>query len=258
MRCFRLTIAYDGTDFLGWQWQPGQRTVQGALEAALARVAQSASRAVASSRTDAGVHALGQAVSLLAETRLDASTLGRALNANLPRDMVVRKVEEAPSGFHAIEHARGKRYRYVIHNAPLPDPLARRYAWQIAQPLDVASMHAAAQALVGPHDFRGYQSAGSRRVSTLRTVRELRIVRCDMPPESFDGAGEARRVVLEVEADGFLYNMVRNIVGTLVEVGRGKRPVQWPAEVLAAGDRRLAGMTAPPHGLYLLRVFFDF
>jgi len=249
MRCLRLTVAYDGTDFFGWQWQPAQRTVQGTLEGAIARITDQASRAVGSSRTDRGVHALGQTVSLTISTRLDAATLKRALNAHLPSDLAVLAVAEAPLGFHAINDAIAKRYRYVIDDGPVPDLFSRRYAWYVPQSLDAQQMHNAARALVGKHDCKSYESAGSRRLHTVRTIHSLAVQRCP-----FQG-GE--RVVIEVEADGFLYNMARNIVGTLVEVGRRRRSVEWPAEVLAAGDRRLAGMTAPPHGLYLLRVLLD-
>jgi tRNA pseudouridine38-40 synthase len=249
-RCVRLIVAYDGTGFSGWQYQPQRRTVQGVLEQAVARIAPQAERAVASGRTDAGVHALAQAVSLRLHTRLDNGTLQRALNAYLPEDVQVLSVDDAPRGFHAIDDARGKRYRYVIDDGIRRDLFSRQHAWFVRQRLDVGSMQRAARWLIGQHDFRSFQSAGSPRVSTVRTVRDVSVER--RPYQS----GE--RVLIEIEADGFLYNMVRNVVGTLVEVGRGRQGVDWPAAVLAAGDRCQAGMTAPAHGLYLLRVYFDF
>jgi tRNA pseudouridine38-40 synthase len=249
MRTLHLTIAYDGTDFFGWQWQPAQRTVQGVLESAFEKIADPTSRAVASGRTDTGVHALGQAVNISIASRLDTATLQRALNARLPDDVVVLSVVEASDTFNAIDDSRGKRYRYVIDDSPWPDLFSRRYAWHVRQRLNVDEMHLAIQSLAGQHDFKGYESSGSQRVTTVRTIREFQVARSEYQ--------NGERVLIEVEADGFLYNMVRNLVGTLVEVGRGKRPPTWPAEVLAAKDRRLAGMTAPPHGLYLLQVYFD-
>lgn len=246
MRFLKLTVAYDGTGFFGWQWQPDRRTVQGELEAVLRRITSESLRAVASGRTDAGVHALGQVVSVATECRLPPDVLRRAMNAYAPPDLAVLDVQEAPQGFHATNDAIAKRYRYVIHDGPLRDVFSRHFAWQVRHRLDVGAMGDAARALVGRHDFKSYETAGSARACTVRTVRELSVQR-----EAGSG-----RIVIEVEADGFLYNMVRNIVGTLVEVGRGKRPSSWPGEVLAARDRRLAGATAPPQGLYLLCVRF--
>jgi len=248
MRFLKLTLAYDGTDFSGWQWQPGRRTVQGELETAIQKVTGEQLRVVASGRTDAGVHALAQGVSFATNTRLGADVLRRALNANLPPDMTVHEVVDVREGFDAIDEALSKRYRYVMRDGPQRDVFARRYAWCVHHELDAEAMHEAAQALRGTHDFKSYETSGSARVSTVRTIRELSARR---------GAAETRApIVVEVEANGFLYNMVRNIVGTLVQVGRGKRDVAWPQEVLALRDRRRAGMTAPARGLFLVRVTF--
>lgn len=249
MRCFHLTVAYDGTDFFGWQWQPDRRTVQGAMEEAIERVTGDTLRVVGSGRTDAGVHAHGQAVSFHSSTRLAPDVLLRALNANLPRDVRVLQAVEAASDFCAMRASTGKRYRYLIHNAPIPDVFSRGRAWFVYDHLDIDAMGEAAQRLVGRHDFKTYETSGSPRVGTCRTIRELTVVQTS--PGS-----DPSRIAIEVEADGFLYNMVRNLVGTLVEVGKGKQPVAWPAEILAARDRRLAGPTAPPQGLYMLRAYF--
>lgn len=246
MRSFRLTLSYDGSAYVGWQVQDHGRTIQAELEAALRQVTGQAVRAVASGRTDAGVHAIGQVVSFRCETRLTADVLRRALNANLPRDIVVREVREAPDGFHAIRDALRKRYRYVVQDGPVRDVFGRAYSWYYAQRLDVEAMQAAARALVGRHDFRSFEAAGSPRVSSVRTIFELTVQR--------HGGEFLDRVSFEVEADGFLYNMVRNLVGSLVEVGSGRREVGWIAEVLAARDRRRAGATAPPQGLFLVNV----
>ena len=246
MRTLRLTIAYEGTDFSGWQWQPDRRTVQGVIEAAVKRVTGESLRVVASGRTDAGVHALGQVASLSIDSSLSAPTLARAWNANLPRDVTILDVAEALPGFHAIEHAVAKQYRYVIQDGPTQDIFSRRYAWHVRHSLDAAAMHQSAESLLGTHDFRTFESAGSPRVSSVRTIRSFTVQR----KEYQDG----ERLLLEVEADGFLYNMVRNLTGTLVEVGKQKRPVIWPSQILGKRDRCLAGMTAPPQGLYLVRV----
>lgn len=246
MRWLKLTLAYDGTEFSGWQRQPGRRTVQGTLEAAWRAVTGESVDSTASGRTDAGVHALGQTVGIATEARLDNATLVRALTANLPEDVVVRSVENAPDSFDATADAVSKRYRYSIHCGRLPDLFRRRYVWHIPRPLEVAAMHRAAQSLVGTHDFASFQAAGSPRESTVRTICELSVQ---------DRAGEwGEQVTIEVEGDGFLYKMVRNIVGTLVEVGRGKRSETSLEEVLRARDRAAAGQTAPPHGLILVAV----
>jgi tRNA pseudouridine38-40 synthase len=226
--------------------QNNGRTIQAELEAALLQVTGESIRAVASGRTDAGVHALGQVVSFCSGTRLSAEVLRKALDANLPRDIVVREVREAPDGFHAIRDALRKRYRYVVQDGPVRDVFSRTQAWYCAQRLDVAAMRSAACALLGKHDFSSFEAAGSPRVSSVRTIYDLTVER---------RSGDfLERVVFEVEADGFLYNMVRNLVGSLVVVGRGRQEPAWIARVLAAQDRKVAGMTAPPQGLFLVRV----
>ncbi|MDX1945793.1 MAG: tRNA pseudouridine(38-40) synthase TruA [Pirellulaceae bacterium] len=246
MPTFKLTLAYDGTDFVGWQWQPGQRTVQEELEKAIERITLQKTRCVASGRTDAGVHALGQVVGFRSETWLDGPALCKAINAELPEDMVVFEIATTYDDFHPIRDALRKRYRYLIQDGRPRDIFDRRYVWHLYRRLDVEAMAEAAKALVGKHDFVSFQTSGSRRLTTERTVLDLLVER--------RWAELTDRVVIEVEADGFLYNMVRNIVGTLVEVGKGKQPVTWPAEVIAKRDRRAAGMTAPAQGLYLIGV----
>jgi tRNA pseudouridine38-40 synthase len=248
MRTLKLTLAYDGTAYAGWQVQPGQRTLQGTLEAALAKITRETIRVTASGRTDAGVHALGQVVSFHTESSLPADVFQRALNAELPDDMVVLAAAEAPAGFHAIRDAVRKRYRYLLHDGRVSDVFRRHEVWHYREPLDAAAMHRAAQALLGKHDFRSFESAW-QRTSSVRTIFDISVVR--------GRSGDENLIALEVEADGFLYNMVRAIVGTLVEVGRGTRGESWSAEVLAAQDRRTAGMTAPPQGLFLLRVEYN-
>ncbi|HEV2973306.1 MAG TPA: tRNA pseudouridine(38-40) synthase TruA [Pirellulales bacterium] len=256
MRTLKLTIAYDGTDFLGWQFQPGRRTVQQTLQDVLGKITGETISVVASGRTDSGVHALGQAVSFETGSRLSDDVLARALNAELPDDMAVIAVERAPYDFHVIRDAARKRYRYVLQDGLVADVFSRRYAWHVFRPLDAGVMHRAAQALVGRHDFSSFETSGSERTTTVRTVFELTVARQAIQSGWRGGAG-ADEIHIEVAADGFLYNMVRNIVGTLVEVGRGVRDETWPAAVLAARDRRAAGPTAPPQGLFLVSVEFE-
>lgn len=248
MRTLKLTLAYDGTNYFGWQYQPDKPTLQGTLEATLAGITQETIRVAGSGRTDAGVHALGQVVSLQTDTRLSCAELMKALNATLPEDMAVISIDDVPDGFHAIRSAIRKRYRYQIYDGPAPDVFRRRYIWRLRHRLDERSMHEAGQALVGTHDFASFETQGTERESSVRTVHELSVQRGD--------ASDPDLVTLEIEANGFLYNMVRTIVGTLVKVGSGRKPLDWPREVLVAADRRTAGMTAPPQGLFLLRVVY--
>lgn len=249
MRTLKLTLAYDGTAYAGWQWQAGQRTLQGELEAALARVCGESIRVTASGRTDAGVHALGQVVSFQIDGDMPSAVLQKALNAELPDDMAVLEVADARENFHAIRAAVRKRYRYVINDGRVRDVFRRQYSWHYRRRLDTDAMQRAASVLVGTHDFRSFETTGSERSSSIRTVYEVSVARA--------GQGSPDLVTVEIEADGFLYNMVRSIVGTLVEVGRGVRPEIWPAEVLAARDRRAAGMTAPAQGLFLVSVQYE-
>jgi tRNA pseudouridine38-40 synthase len=249
MPTFKLTIAYDGTDFGGWQWQPNARTVQAELERAIERIARQKVRCTASGRTDAGVHALGQVVGFTCDTQLSCEVLRKGINAELPEDILVCDMQPAPDDFHAIRDAVRKRYRYVIQDGRLRDLFARKYVWHIFNTLDVPAMADAAKALVGTHDFKSYQTTGSSRLTTERTIYDLVVERHEAELTS--------RVIIEVEANGFLYNMVRNIAGTLVQIGKGVAPISFAAEALAARDRRAAGMTAPPQGLFLIGVEYD-
>jgi tRNA pseudouridine38-40 synthase len=249
MRTFKLTLAYDGTSYSGWQVQPGRVTLQETLERVLAKVTGEAIRVTASGRTDSGVHALGQVVSFRSETHLEPDVLHKALNAELPQDMAVLAAVEAAADFHATGRAVRKRYEYALDDGPIRDVFGRRYAWHCRWRLDAAAMHRAAQALVGTHDFSSFETHGSPRETSVRTVFQISVERGQ--------GGRGEKLTLAVEADGFLYNMVRTIVGTLVEVGRGTQDEAWPAQVLAARQRHAAGQTAPPQGLFLVRVDYD-
>jgi tRNA pseudouridine38-40 synthase len=242
MRNIKLLITYDGTDFSGWQRQPDRRTVQQVLEEAIGRLTGVEPPTNASGRTDAGVHALGQVVHFYTASNHPPGVFVKALNAMLPPDVRVLDASEVPQAFHSTLDAKSKRYRYVIDNAPIADPFRLRTSWHVYLPLNVDAMHRAAQALKGRHDFHSFETNWPNRTSSVRTIYDIEASR----------VGSEVRV--EVEADGFLYNMVRSIAGTLVQVGIGRWPEAKVREALLAEDRREAGPTAPPQGLFLLRV----
>lgn len=249
MRCLKLTIAYDGTAYVGWQRQKNGPSVQAAVERAWRKVTDEEATATGSGRTDSGVHALGQVVAIPTESELAPDILLRAMNTYLPSDIVVLEADEAPADFDPIRHAKRKRYRYVVQDGRILDVLARRFCWFVPQDLDVDAMREAAQHLLGTHDFVSFQSAGSERATTVRTVMDVSVER---------GRGPLREnIAFEIEADGFLYNMVRAIAGSLVKVGRGAQPSIWLKEILEAKDRTLAGPTAPPQGLFMVSVDYD-
>jgi len=246
LRTLKLTIAYDGAAYSGWQIQPGVRTIQQTLQDAIAAITGAPTAVVASGRTDAGVHAQGQVVSFRTKNRLPADVLKRALNATLPHDIRVLTSVEASPGFHALRDTIGKRYRYVLNDGETADVFRRHYAWHYRERLNAEAMHAAAQQLIGKHDFSSFETSGAPRATSVRTVYELSVRRQSptLPDE----------IHLEIEANGFLYNMVRTIVGSLVEIGRGARSAEWLAEVRDARARSRAGGTAPARGLVLLSV----
>ena len=241
-RTLKLTIAYDGTRFVGWQRQAEGESIQGLLEDALARLEGGAVTMHGAGRTDAGVHALAQVGSVRVTFAHDPATVLRALNATLPPEIRVTRVEDAAPEFHARFDARAKWYRYQIANVPVASPFTRAYAWHIPEPLDRTAMAGAAAALVGRHDFCAFQSSGTDVHTTVRTLTRSTWL------------DESGLLVYEVAGDGFLRHMVRAIVGTLVEVGRGWRTAEQVAALLAGRSRAQAGATAPAHGLLLARV----
>lgn len=245
MRTIKLTLAYDGTAYAGWQSQPDAKTLQGTLEAAIEKVTGEAVRTLASGRTDAGVHAIGQVVSFSTSSDMPVDVLQRAITNNLPRDMVVLEVVDAPQGFNALRDTVRKRYRYQLDDGQTPNPLDRHQVWHYGRPLNVEAMQQGAALLLGTHDFASFESSGSPRESSVRAIFDASVARAP---------AKSHRIVIEVEADGFLYNMVRAIAGTLVEVGLGNHEPAWMTEVLRSKDRGRAGRTAPAHGLCLVRV----
>jgi tRNA pseudouridine38-40 synthase len=249
---FKLTIAYDGTGFVGWQRQASGESIQGLLENALSDFDGRSVTVTGAGRTDAGVHARGQVASVSLERSIDSATLVRATNARLPAAIRVIEASEAPVDFHARFHARSKRYRYRIWNGEVISPFERAYAWHVAGPsVDVGAMAEAASAFEGRHDFAAFQAAGGETHSTVRTVFETRI---HGEPGPHDTGREGALITYDISGDGFLRHMVRNIVGTLVEVGRGRRAPAWVRDVLESRDRGRAGPTAPAEGLFLMAV----
>lgn len=248
-RTIRLTLAYEGTRYSGWQAQPGRETVQGMLAAAIRSVSGEDLRPRGASRTDAGVHALGQVVSFTTSSGLEPAVWGRALNARLPADVTVLEAEEAPAGFDPVSAAVRKRYRYRIHDAAWRPVLQRHLVWRWKSRLDVGAMQAAATHLVGEHDFTSFETTPSTRRSKVRTIHALDVFR----HAGYDDAPGAE-VWIEVVGNGFLYNMVRIIAGSLVMVGCGKRTPDWVRAALAARSRPAAGPTAPPQGLVLVSI----
>lgn len=242
MRTLKLTLAYDGTAFAGWQMQANQRTVQGVLEEALLPIEGTRVVVHAAGRTDAGVHAAGQVISFSLTSRITCDALVRALNVRLDQDVRVMSAEEAPEGFNARFDARYKTYHYAIYNAAVVPPPLRHFVWHVPQPLNGTAMNAAAGVLVGEHDFAAFQAAGSDVVTTRRQI----IASCVV--------SRGRQIVYEVTGSGFLRHMVRTIVGTLVDIGRSRRSVEDMDRVLLSRDRAQASATAPPQGLTLVCV----
>jgi tRNA pseudouridine38-40 synthase len=237
-------LAYDGTGFHGWQVQPDVTTIQGLLVEAARPLFEGEVRVIGASRTDAGVHALGQTVALTGDSSLAPAAVLAALNARLPRPVRVLAAAHAAPGFDARRAARGKRYAYLIDNAPVPSPLLLRYAWHVPIPLDLTGLRAALAVVRGQHDFSAFCAAAGRDADPGCLVRAVHVRR------------HKGVVAILISADRYLHHMVRNLVGSAVEVGRGARPPGWLGEVLDSRDRSAAGPTAPAHGLTLVRVLY--
>ena len=244
MRNVCLGVQYDGTRYAGFQVQPDCLTIQSELQAALTSLLGQPTRIIGASRTDAGVHAFGQVATFTTENAIPVERIVNALNALLPADIVCVAADEVPADFHPQYAAQRKQYSYRILNRELPSPFLGRYAWHVRRPLDVEAMREAGQHLVGEHDFAAFCAAHGSAKTSLREVYTLDILR------------DAEVVELRIEGNGFLYMMVRIIMGTLVEVAQGKMPPQRVGEILTSCDRNQAGSTAPPQGLSLVRISY--
>jgi tRNA pseudouridine38-40 synthase len=251
MRNLKATICYDGTDFAGWQVQPGLLTVQGALADVLERITGEQTKVTGAGRTDAGVHASGQVANFKTSSNIATHNLERAVNSMLAPRIRIDHIEEVPDGFDARRNALRKLYRYSILIAEFPDPLLSRYTWQLRSDLDTDLMKEAAQHLVGKHDFTSFRGSLGVDRSPMRTVYSLDI---DRIPATYPGNERDTLLAIDICADGFVYKMVRNIVGTLVEVGRKKISPQRLGEIRDALDRQQAGPAAPAQGLCLISV----
>lgn len=246
MQTIKLTLQYDGTAYAGFQRQPNGVTIQEKLEQALRLITGEPDLKIgaAAGRTDAGVHARGQVVHIRTAATIPIDRWPHALNSRLPADIVVTRAEQVPEGFHARYWALEKRYRYTIEASPFPSPLHRLYAYHWGRPLDAGLMRQAAELLTGRHDFAAFRSTGGAAKTSTRTVTRLDVIE------------SAPFLLIDVAADGFLYNMVRILAGTLLEVGAGRRPLDDVRRALATGERRFAGKTLPPHGLCLEEVTY--
>jgi tRNA pseudouridine38-40 synthase len=243
MRNIKLLIEYDGTKYQGWQVQPKGLTIQGVLEEKIRLLTGEPIRLFGSGRTDSGVHALGQVAHFKTKSPMDILLMQRALNSLLPPDIVIQKIEEVHEGFHARKHSKSKVYEYRILNRHLRSAFQQGYVWHISQKLDLEAMRRAGRFLIGEHDFSSFQSTGSPTRTTIRKV-----MRAEWKKEL---KGLIR---FEIEANGFLKQMVRSIVGTLVEVGKGKINSEEFKKILDSKDRKKAGPTAPAQGLFLKEV----
>lgn len=245
-----MTIEYDGTGFSGWQIQPESRTVQGELQKALKKICGQDIKLDGTSRTDAGVHALGQRASFKGDFGIPVEKLAYVMNNMLPGDIKIKEVKEMPLDFHARFDAKGKKYIYKIMNCAEKDVFKRNFYYYFDKPLDLDKMKAAAGYLVGTHDFASFMAMGSTpQQTTVRTIYSYEV-------ESFAKADGAEEILLEVKGDGFLYNMVRIMTGTIVEAGMGKIKPEDVTDIILAKDRSRAGRTAPPQGLYLGEIYY--
>lgn len=243
-----MRIRYDGTNYHGWQYQPNGITVQQIIEEALSELLSQEIKVTGCSRTDAGVHALDYVFNFMADTEIPVEKLPYALNYRLEEDVSAIEAWEAPAEFNARFSCKGKRYIYRIQNAKQKNPFLNRYSWHIPYNLDVKKMKLAAPMLEGTHDFSGFMAAGGSQKTTVRTIRLCEVEQDADMPES---------ITVTVEADAFLYNMVRIITGTLAEVGFGKIQPEEIPDILESCDRKKCGMTAPPQGLFLKKVYYD-
>jgi tRNA pseudouridine38-40 synthase len=242
MRNIKLTISYDGTGYSGWQFQNNGRSIQQEIEETIEKVFKEKRRVMGASRTDAGVHAKAQSANVKLSAPVPIDRIPAALNAALPASIAIVKAEIVPASFDAQHKAKSKRYRYYVVNSIHKDPFGDRYAWRMPYPLSVPAMKKEAKALIGKHDFKSFQASDTRERASVRTIYKLEVKK------------KGDTITFDIEANAFLYNMVRNIVGTLIDVGRGYLPAGSTEKILALKDRKKAGPTAPARGLFLIEV----
>ena len=252
---YRLTLQFEGTNYHGWQLQPGWPTVQGEMEKAVAKTTAQQVRVLGCGRTDAGVHAEAYVASFKVESDLAPERMLHALNSRLPDDIAVTACDIAPDDFHATRSSKGKIYRYTIATGVVRPVLDRNFVHWMRHPLDVAAMQAAAACLVGEHDFASFVTERDPGKNTVRTIHRLEVATRGLSPETLSEA-RGRYIDITVEGNGFLYNMVRTIAGCLIAVGRGARSVEWLMEVLEARNRTKAFDTAPAEGLAMVKALY--
>ena len=252
MRNIKLIIEYDGTNYAGWQIQNNckSKTLQETIEKTLQIILQEKIKVIGSGRTDSGVHALAQVVNFKTNSPLSILRIQKALNSLLPQDISIKEIGEADKDFHSRYSAKSKTYRYFILNNEIKSVFLNKYGWHIPYQLDVRLMRKEAKALLGRHDFKSFRASGSSAKTTVRTVKKLSIKTLSYKLSTINH----KLIIIDIQADGFLYNMVRNIVGTLVEIGRGRFPKESLKKILLAKNRKQAGPTAPAQGLFLLEV----
>lgn len=241
MRNIKITMQYDGSKYCGWQKQPDSLGIQGTIEQAIYEITKENVKIIGSGRTDAGVHALGQVANFKINSLIPVQKIPNALNAKLPKDISIVKSEEVDEEFHSRYNAKGKRYRYLIYNSEYRSPLYKNISYHVKYDIDFEKMCEEAKELIGTHDFYGFMSSGSSVKDTVRTIYDVSLKK------------QEDLIIFEVEGNGFLYNMVRIIVGTLVDIGRG-RIKEGMCEVINAKSRTKCGHTAPAHGLFLKKV----
>ena len=245
MRNIKLLIEYDGKDFNGWQKQPNKLNIQGEIEKAIKDITEEKVDLIASGRTDAGVHSLGQVANFKTNSNIPVEKFPIALNTKLKRSIRILKAEEVDERFHSRYNCKKKTYRYVINNSENGTAIYRNLEYNYAQKLDVESMNKASKYFIGEHDFKGFKASGTSSKSSVRTIYEAKVYK------------ENNRVIIELTGNGFLYNMVRIISGTLIEVGIGKILPEEIESIIKSGERKKAGKTLPPQGLYLVSVEYE-
>jgi tRNA pseudouridine38-40 synthase len=255
MKYIRLLIEYDGTNYQGWQTQRSGLTIQDRIGSTISGITGEQTELLSASRTDAGVHALGQVAVFMTNSRLSANTMQRALNAKLPKDIRILETAELDSEFHPRYRAIKKSYFYIIEKAQKQSVFFHPYAWRMSVSLDACAMSRAAELLLGEHDYSAFRGAGCGAKTTIRTIHSISIAGNDHL-EFMTVKIQGDFVKIRIEANAFLRHMVRNIVGTLVEVGKGRKLPEEVADILTSRDRRTAGPTAPAKGLFLEKVFY--